>query len=88
MPQRCLDIMGCGGFLLSNYQSELADLLPNDACILYNSIEDAYEKATYYLKYEDERRSIAKKGREAMIRDFRYENRFKKMFDVVGLKAV
>ncbi len=85
IPQRCLDIMGCGGFLLSNYQPELAELVPSDACVMYESIGDAYEKAEYYLSHEDERKRIAAKGYEVMKRDFTYRDRLEKMFRSTGL---
>ena len=26
LPLRCFDIMGCGGFLMTNYQEELEDM--------------------------------------------------------------
>ncbi len=85
IPQRCLDIMGCGGFLLSNYQPELAELVPNDACVMYESISDAYEKAEYYLEHDDERRKIAAKGYEVMKKDFTYRDRLETMFKMTGI---
>ena len=85
IPQRCLDIMACGGFLLSNYQPELADLVPSDACVMYESIGDAYEKAGYYLRHEEERKRIARRGYEAMKKDFTYHERLEKIFRITGL---
>ena len=88
IPQRCLDIMASGGFLLSNYQEELAELVPDDACVMYESIGDAYEKAGFYLSHEEERKKIAARGREVMMRDFTYEDRLRKIFEVAGLSAL
>ena len=85
IPQRCLDIMGCVGFLLSNYQPELAELVPSDACVMYESIGDAYEKADYYLKHDDERKKIAARGYEVMKKDFTYKDRLEKMFKMTGI---
>ncbi len=85
IPQRCLDIMAAGGFLLSNYQVELAELVPDDACVMYESIGDAYEKADYYLTHDTERQKIAAKGREAMINSFTYTDRLRKIFEISGL---
>ncbi len=85
IPQRCLDIMGCGGFLLSNYQPELAELVPSDACVMYESIGDAYEKTAYYLSHEDERKKIAAKGYKVMKSDFTYRDRLESMFRSTGL---
>ena len=85
IPQRCLDIMGCGGFLLSNYQPELAELVPSNACVMYESVLDAYEKAQYYLQHEDERKKIAHRGYEVMKKDFTYRDRLETMFRITGL---
>ena len=77
--------MGCGAFLLSNYQPELYEMVPPDACVMYESMEDAYEKASFYLKHDTERERIARRGREVMLRDFTYESRIREMFDTVGI---
>ena len=70
IPQRALDIMGAGGFLLSNYQEELAEYyVSGDEVVLYESIEDAVEKIAYYLLHEDKRVEIAKKGREKTLEE-------------------
>ena len=87
IPQRCLDIMAVGGFLLSNYQEELDELVPKDACEMYSSIEEAYDKAGYYLRHDSERQKIASKGREIMMRDFTYDDRLKKIFEISGLSS-
>ena len=39
IPLRALDIMGCGGFLLSSYQSELYEcFLDGQECVMYTSL--------------------------------------------------
>lgn len=76
IPLRALDIMGCGGFLLSGYQSELYEyFIDGQECVMYSSIEDAVEKALYYLKHENERAKIALGGLENIKNNFRYEDR-------------
>ena len=83
MPLRVLDIMGAGGFLLSNYQEELLEnFRPGVDCVIYESIEDAVAKAEYYLEHEEERQEIAHNGHEAVKR-FSYENQLDKMFRIV-----
>ncbi len=60
IPLRIMDILGCGGFLLSNYQADLAaEFVPGEDFVYYESIEDAVEKAGYYLEHEEERKAIA-----------------------------
>ncbi|MBR0093363.1 MAG: glycosyltransferase [Lachnospiraceae bacterium] len=86
IPLRALDVMGCGGFLLSNYQEEMAELLvPDEEVVLYESLEDAVEKSLYYLAHDAERERIAKAGLARMQQDFRYEDRIKAMFETTGV---
>ncbi len=71
---RCLDIMGCGGFLLSSYQPELAEyFVPDEEVVLYDSYEDAVEKAAFYLAHDDIRRQIAENGYNKVKNEFSYE---------------
>ncbi|MBQ8116576.1 MAG: glycosyltransferase [Lachnospiraceae bacterium] len=67
---RAFDIMGCGGFLLSNYQEELAELYVNEEdMVLYDSMEDAIEKIRFYLSHEDLRARIAENGRRKTLEE-------------------
>ena len=62
-PQRIFDIMAAGGFVLSNYQSEIPEyFIPGKDLILYESIPDLIEKIRYFLAHEDERAQIAQNG--------------------------
>ena len=82
IPLRALDVMGCGGFLLSSYQSELAEyFLDGDECVIYESIEDAISKANFYLSHEELRRQIAAAGRARIEDAFRYEDRIRVLLD-------
>ena len=76
IPLRALDIMGCGGFLLSSYQSELYEYFADgQECVMYSSIEDAVAKAEFYLSNDDLRKAIAAAGFEKIKENFRYEDR-------------
>ncbi len=77
IPQRALDIMGCGGFLLTNYQEEFFPILEQEKdFVFYESFGDAYEKASFYLQHEDLRQKIALSGYQKMKEHFNYEDRF------------
>lgn len=81
MPMRVLDVMGCGGFLLSNYQTELAEyFVPGEEVVLYESMADLEDKVSYYLSHDDERISIAQRRCEKVRKYFSYENMLRKMF--------
>ena len=74
IPLRVLDVMGCGGFVLTNYREEIAEHFVNGAeCVIYEDIEDMYAKAQYYLSHDTERRQIAANGLAKVQRDFTFE---------------
>lgn len=86
IPLRALDILGCGGFLLSNYQPELLEYFtPNVDCAVYSSMEEAKELTKYYLKHEEERKKIARHGYETAKEYFNYEKQLKQIFEVVKI---
>ncbi|WP_027209326.1 CgeB family protein [Butyrivibrio hungatei] len=63
LPQRIWDILGCGGFLLTNYQPELDMFLtPGVHLETYRSHDELIEKANYYLTHDKEREEIALNG--------------------------
>ncbi len=85
IPLRALDVMGCGGFLLSSYQPELYEyFVDGQECVMYTSIPDAVEKAQFYLQNDDLRRSIAAAGIAKIRQDFRYEDRIKVLLESCG----
>ena len=84
IPLRALDIMGAGGFLLSNYQPELAEWFEDGKeLVLYASAEELLGKVRYYLSHEEERREIAYQGFLKARKLFSYETRVKQMMDIV-----
>jgi len=86
IPQRALDIMSSGGFLLSGYTEELSYYFENGReLVLYDSIEDAVAKAEFYLKNDDLREEIRKAGAEKVNRDFTYEGRLQEILEIIGL---
>lgn len=86
IPLRALDIMGCGGFLLTNYQPEIAEnFVDGKEVVMYTSIEDAVMKCRYYLEHEEERKQIAANGYRKVCELFGYEDRIRAMFQAAGL---
>lgn len=84
LPLRIFDIMGCGGFLISNYQEEIPELfLPDKEIVLFDSIPDLIDKIGYYLKHEDERLAIAKAGFERIKKDYSYTSRLAEMLEMI-----
>lgn len=80
IPLRAFDIMGCGGFLLSNWQEDfLQDFEPGEDMVLYESSEEAVDKAAFYLGHETERCRIAENGRQKVRKEHTYLHRIKDM---------
>ncbi len=74
IPLRVIDIIGAGGFCLTNFQPEMAQYFENGKeLVWFESPEDMIEKAGYYLKYDDERENIALNGADAAERMFSYD---------------
>ena len=86
IPLRALDIMGSGGFLLTNYQPELAEyFVDGEDLVVYTSLEEAVEKCIYYLEHEEERRQIAQNGYRKVCEQFGYEDRLRTILRTAGL---
>ena len=86
IPLRALDILASGGFLLSNYQPELAEhFVDGEDCVMYYSLEDALAKCEYYLNHEEERLAIARNGREKVKALFGYKDRLKEILVIAEL---
>ncbi len=80
VPLRAFDIMGSGGFLLSNYQADfLDDFIPGTDFAYYESKEDLLNKINYYLTHEDERAAIAKNGHNKVVANHTFRHRIQEM---------
>lgn len=63
IPQRVWDVLGCSGFLISNYQAEIPEhLIPNEDIVLYSSEEELISLVEYYLAHPQICREIAENG--------------------------
>ncbi|MCI8358440.1 MAG: glycosyltransferase [Lachnospiraceae bacterium] len=84
IPQRAFDIMGSGGFLLSNYQNDFPDYFtPGEHFDFYESRADLLNKIAYYLSHEEERRQIARNGHDQVAAAHTYRHRVREMLDAI-----
>lgn len=84
IPLRAFDIMGCGGFLMSNYQSDFMEyFVPGEDFVCYESYEDLEEKVHYYMEHEEERKRIALNGYEKVKESHTYEKRLEQLLSIV-----
>ena len=76
IPLRVLDVLACGGFLISNYQEELEEYFRvGEELVIYQDIEELVWLTEYYLTHDTERREIAERGQQRIKKDFRFEDK-------------
>lgn len=80
LPLRIFDIMGCGGFCMTNFQAELPEMFEIGVDLeAYGSLEELVDKCSYYLTHEDERQQIALNGYRKVKEYHGYVNRMVEM---------
>lgn len=84
IPLRVWDILGAGGFCITNYQPELPLYFEDGVNIVwFKNTAELIEKIKYYLSHEEERRAIAKRGQELVTQYHDYSGRFDCMAEIV-----
>ena len=81
---RVWDVLGCGGFLMTNYQAELPEYFEIGKDLeAYESLPELSEKIRYYLSHEEERVEIAIRGYEKAAKYHSYETRLAQMIKIL-----
>jgi hypothetical protein len=84
IPLRAFDILGAGGFLLTNYQADFGDCYEAGTdYIYYDNQEDMLEKIGYFLGHEKERKEIAHNGFVRSQKDHTYEKRLERIHRIL-----
>ncbi len=84
IPLRAMDIMGCGGFLITNYQEEFLDyFVPDEDFVYYTDYAELLDKVEYYLNHEEERKQIARNGYDKVKKYHTYEKRVKEIISIL-----
>ncbi len=82
--QRVFDVMAAGGFMISNYQPELAKLFVEDEeIVLFRTKEELMEKVSFYLNHEDQRKAIASAGQRKVLMEFDFSVKLGRLFNLV-----
>lgn len=85
IPLRCMEIMSCGGFLLTNFQSDFfKHFVAGEDFVYFESNDDMLQKIDYYLTHEKERTSIAESGYQKVVKNHSYETIFQQIFNIIG----
>lgn len=84
VPLRVFDILSCGGFCMTNYQIEVAELFVDGVdLVMYSSLEDLKEKVYYYLNHEEERAAIAANGRAKLVENYTLGQALDRMLEYI-----
>ena len=84
IPLRAMDIMGSGGFLLTNHQNDFAmHFVDGEDYVSYSDRDDMLEKIKYYLVHEDERKIIAENGCRKVRSEHTYTQRLSEIIESI-----
>ena len=78
---RTFEVMGCGAFLLTEERRTLNQLFKEgEEFISFEKPEDLPEMVRYYLKEEEKRSAIARRGQQAVYQKHTYRDRMQEFF--------
>ena len=85
---RCFEICGAKGFLLTNWLQTIEELGFEDGktCALYKTLDEAVEKAKYYVEHEEERDQIAQAGYDLAMANHTIDHRVNQMLESLNSK--
>jgi len=80
---RIFDVLGCCGFLITNYQAEIPELFNiGEDLETYSSMEELHDKVSYYLAHDSKREAIARSGYEKVQKYHTYDIRLTQMLEM------
>lgn len=87
MKGRDLEIPLTGAAYITTYLPELAELfIEDEEIIFYRSMAELVEKVRYYQRYPEKAKEIGARGRERVLRDHTWVQRFAGLFDRIAGK--
>jgi hypothetical protein len=79
---RCFETLATGSFLLTDWVPSIDELFEDGKhLVLYRSMDEAVEKAKYYLDHEEEREKIAQAGCEHVLKNHTIQNRVSRILE-------
>lgn len=89
LNMRCFEVMGAGGFLLTDYVPYMEELFQDGKhLVLYRSLDEAVDKAKYYLSHDSEREKIAQAGYEEVMAKHTIDHRVDAMLSKIGHEKI
>jgi len=73
---RTFEIAARGGFQLALFSEDLIKLfVPDEEIVCFRTLDEAYERAAFYLQHPDERMRIAQAAQQRYLQDHTFESR-------------
>ena len=86
IPLRVWDILGCGGFLLTDFREELLEYFESEKHLsIYEDTEELLAKAEFYFEHEELRTKIASQTRDMICKKHTWDTRLKNMFQIINI---
>ncbi|MBO5166783.1 MAG: glycosyltransferase [Lachnospiraceae bacterium] len=87
LSQRIWDVLGCRGFLLTNYQSEIPEYFEIGTDLeCYENTAELLEKVQFYLTHDDIRQAIAENGYQKVKAQHTYIHRVLQILKTVFIQ--
>ena len=84
VPLRAFDVMGIGGFLMSNYQAEFEELYEvGHDMVMFSSLEEMEDLLAFYLSHERERLNVCLNGYKKTAAEHTVNCRIRSMLETV-----
>lgn len=84
LPMRVFDILGAGGFMVTNDKEDLHHLFtPGKDLVIFRDKQDLLEICRYYLSHDEERAAIAAHGQQTVLTHHTYRARLISLFQTV-----
>lgn len=85
IPLRAFDIIGAGGFLLSNYQADFADcFVAGEDYDFYEDEPDLLQKLDYYLSHDSIREEMAANGHRKLTEQHTFIRRIRQILEFIS----
>lgn len=79
---RCFEVLASGSFLLTDWVPSIDELFEDGKhLVLYRSLDEAVDKAKYYLAHDSEREAIAQAGYEHVIKNHTIQHRVSRILE-------
>ena len=89
IPLRAFEILGSGGFLLTNYQADFDDCYTAfEDYVYFEDPDDMMTKIEFYLSHEKERREIAANGLRKTLENHTFEQRVRTIAEILSGKNI